>query len=46
MASKFSLILAELKRRKVTRVAVTYAVVGFIVWQAAEIALPALGLPA
>lgn len=35
----------ELKRRKVYRVAVVYAVVGFAVWQVAEIAFPAMGLP-
>jgi len=37
--------LAELRRRKVYRVAVVYAVVAFVIWQAAEIALPALHLP-
>jgi TolB-like protein/Flp pilus assembly protein TadD len=45
VASKISLFLAELKRRKVIRVAVVYAVVGFVVWQVAEIAFPALNLP-
>ena len=45
MASRLSVFLAELKRRKVTRVAVVYSVVGFVVWQAAEIAFPALDLP-
>jgi TolB-like protein/tetratricopeptide (TPR) repeat protein len=45
MASRLSLFLAELKRRKVTRVAVVYAVVSFVVWQVAEIAFPALNLP-
>jgi len=37
--------LVELRRRKVYRVAVVYAVVAFVIWQAAEIALPALRLP-
>ena len=45
MAPKLSLFLAELKRRRVTRVAVVYAVVGFVIWQVAEIAFPALNLP-
>ena len=35
----------ELRCRKVIRVAVAYAAVGFVVWQTAEIALPALKLP-
>ncbi|MGD2154849.1 MAG: hypothetical protein PVG79_16395, partial [Gemmatimonadales bacterium] len=37
--------LAELKRRRVYRVAVVYAAVAFVIWQAAEIAFPALNLP-
>jgi len=37
---------SELKRRRVYRVAVVYAVVAFVIWQAAEIAFPALNLPA
>ena len=37
--------LAELKRRKVYRVGATYVAAAFVVWQAAEIAFPALGLP-
>jgi serine/threonine-protein kinase len=37
--------LADLKRRRVFRVAVVYAVVAFVVWQAAEIAVPGLNLP-
>ncbi len=37
--------LVELKRRRVYRVAVVYAAVAFVIWQAAEIAFPALGLP-
>jgi hypothetical protein len=37
--------LHELRRRRVFRVAIVYAAVAFIVWQAAEIAVPALNLP-
>jgi len=37
--------LSELKRRRVYRVAVVYAAVAFIIWQAADFALPALRLP-
>jgi TolB-like protein/Flp pilus assembly protein TadD len=37
---------SELKRRRVYRVAVVYAVIAFVIWQAAEIAFPALNLPA
>jgi len=37
--------LAELRRRRVYRVAVVYAAVAFVIWQAGEIALPALHLP-
>jgi tetratricopeptide (TPR) repeat protein len=37
--------LGELKRRRVYRVAVVYAAVAFVIWQAAEIAFPALRLP-
>jgi tetratricopeptide (TPR) repeat protein len=37
--------LAELKRRKVHRAALVYAVVAGGVWGAAEVAVPALGLP-
>ena len=43
--SRLRVFLAELKRRKVYRVAVVYAVVAFVIWQAAEIAFPALRLP-
>ncbi|MGD2153286.1 MAG: tetratricopeptide repeat protein [Gemmatimonadales bacterium] len=43
--SGLRLFLGELKRRRVYRVAVVYAVVAFVVWQAAEIAFPALNLP-
>jgi tetratricopeptide (TPR) repeat protein/TolB-like protein len=39
-------LLAELRRRRVFRVAAVYAGVAFIVWQAADIAFPALQLPA
>ena len=39
-------LLAELKRRRVFRVAVVYAAVAFVIWQAAEIAFEALSLPA
>jgi len=38
-------LLAELKRRKVFRVAVVYAATAFVVLQAADILLPALGVP-
>jgi tetratricopeptide (TPR) repeat protein len=42
---EFRRLLTELKRRRVYRVAVVYAAVAFVIWQAAEIAFPALGLP-
>lgn len=45
MASKLSVFLAELKRRKVTRVAVVYAVVGAALAGAANDILPRLLLP-
>jgi TolB-like protein len=35
----------ELKRRRVYRVAGVYAFIAFVIWQAAEIAFPALNLP-
>jgi TolB-like protein len=38
-------LLAELKRRRVYRVGVVYAAAAFVIWQAAEIAFPALRLP-
>jgi TolB-like protein len=38
-------LLAELRRRRVFRVAVVYAAVAFVIWQAAEIAFEALSLP-
>ncbi|UCC72805.1 MAG: hypothetical protein JSV86_21025 [Gemmatimonadota bacterium] len=43
--TRLRVFLAELRRRKVYRVAVVYAVVAFVIWQAAEIAFPALHLP-
>jgi tetratricopeptide (TPR) repeat protein len=43
--SRLKAFLTELKRRKVYRVAAGYAAGAFVVWQAAEIALPALGFP-
>jgi len=43
--SRLAAFAGELRRRKVVRVAVAYSVVGFVLWQAAEIAFPALGLP-
>ncbi len=43
--SGLKLFLADLKRRRVYNVAVVYAVVAFVIWQAAEIAFPALQLP-
>jgi len=45
VASKLSLFLAELKRRKVTRVAVVYAVVGIGVIEGAQLLFEALALP-
>jgi adenylate cyclase len=38
-------IFAELKRRKVIRVAIVYGVVGFAIMEAADIMVTALGLP-
>ena len=46
MASKLSMFLAELKRRKVTRVAVVYALVGLGVIEGAQMILPTLHLEA
>jgi TolB-like protein/tetratricopeptide (TPR) repeat protein len=43
--SRLQLLLAELRRRKVFRVAIVYAAVAFIIWQVAEIAVPGLNLP-
>ena len=45
MASQVRSFLAELKRRKVYRVAVVYAVVAFVIWGAAEQLVPGLALP-
>jgi len=45
MAFQLRRFLDELKRRKVYRVAVVYAAVAFVIWQAAEIAFPALNIP-
>ena len=45
MASKLSEFLAELKRRKVTRVAVVYALVGIGVVEGAQLIFEALELP-
>jgi hypothetical protein len=41
-----SSLFAELKRRKVFRVAVVYAATAFAVLQAADIMLPQMGVPA
>lgn len=43
--SRLRRFLAELKRRKVYRVAVAYLVVGFAVLEGADIVFPRLGLP-
>jgi TolB-like protein len=43
--SRLGRLTHELKRRRVYRVAVAYAVVAFVIWQGAEIAFPALHLP-
>jgi TolB-like protein/Tfp pilus assembly protein PilF len=43
--SRLQRLLEELKRRRVFRVAVVYAAVAFVIWQAAEIAVPGLNLP-
>ncbi|NIN70630.1 MAG: hypothetical protein GTO46_01595, partial [Gemmatimonadetes bacterium] len=45
MGSDLRTFLAELKRRRVYRVAAVYAAVAFVIWQAADFALPALRLP-
>ncbi|MGD2152578.1 MAG: hypothetical protein PVG79_04870 [Gemmatimonadales bacterium] len=45
MAFHLGSFLDELKRRKVYRVVVVYAAVAFVIWQAADFALPALRLP-
>ncbi|UCC83655.1 MAG: tetratricopeptide repeat protein [Gemmatimonadota bacterium] len=43
--SRTGQLFQELKRRRVFRVAVVYAAVAFVIWQAADFALPALRLP-
>lgn len=43
--SRFDRFFAELRRRRVVHTATAYAASGFVVWQAADIALPALGFP-
>jgi TolB-like protein/Flp pilus assembly protein TadD len=45
LASQLHTFLAELKRRKVFRVAVVYAAVAFVIWQAADFVLPAARVP-
>ncbi len=45
MTFRIPSFLAELKRRKVYRVAVVYAVVAFAIWQAADFVLPAARVP-
>lgn len=45
MFRRLSAFFQELKRRRVYRVAVAYAGIAFVLWQVADIALPALRLP-
>jgi hypothetical protein len=45
LAKRIRGFLKELKRRKVYHVAVVYAAIAFLVWQVADIAFPAIGLP-
>jgi TolB-like protein len=45
MASRLSAFFSELKRRKVYHVAGIYVAVGFVVWQVADFAVPAMRLP-
>ncbi len=45
LVTRLRQFLAELRRRKVYRTAIVYGVVAFGVWQVADIAFPALGLP-
>jgi len=45
LASGIRGFLKELKQRKVYHVAVVYAAIAFLIWQVADIAFPALGLP-
>jgi serine/threonine-protein kinase len=44
-ASSLGHFLGELKRRRVYRVAVVYAVVAFVIWQVADVAFEPLHLP-
>jgi len=46
MASKFSALLMELRRRKVIRVAIVYVIVGIALIEAADLLLPTLRLQA
>ena len=43
--SRLKRLIDELRRRRVFRVGGAYAVVAFVIWQAAEIAVPGLNLP-
>jgi hypothetical protein len=43
--SQLSRLYQELKQRRVFRVATVYAAVAFVIWQAADFALPALRVP-
>ena len=43
--SRLKRLINDLQRRRVFRVAAVYAVVAFVIWQAAEIAVPGLNLP-
>lgn len=45
MIDRVRTFLAELRRRKVYRVAAAYAAVAFVVWEVADIAFPSFGLP-
>jgi TolB-like protein/Flp pilus assembly protein TadD len=45
LSSRFRNFSAELKRRRVYRVAVAYAAVAFVIWQAADFVLPAARVP-
>jgi adenylate cyclase len=45
MLQSFRAWVAELRRRRVFSVAAVYAAVSFVIWQAADIAFPALRLP-
>jgi len=43
--SRLKRLIDDLQRRRVFRVAAVYCVVAFVVWQAAEIAVPGLNVP-